>query len=408
MIVADRRLSADWFPIRAARRSYDGRVRRVLGLLVFACSAFAGTMTENVASKADAQQTYTLVLPSDYDAAKKYPLLLIFDPRGRGTVAAKLFAEAADAYGWILISSNGTRSDESWEPNERALRALWPEVARYAADPRRIYATGFSGTVMAAWALGIKTGGLAGVIGVGGRYFSDEVAPVKFSFAHYGIAGDADFNNREMRAIDALLEEEKKPHRFRSFEGPHGWMPPELARDAFGWMELWAMKQQRRTRDEALIAKLYERELAAAKSLRDYRAILETYEGLRDVEQVRATVARLERDPATLREQQEEAKADEFESRYMKETMSRIPQIFSELRAAPDESFRATARLLREFRIADLKKRAAKPGAEGAAARRILEAVYAQMAFYLPRALEERGERDLAEATRKVAAEIRR
>jgi hypothetical protein len=30
------------------------------------------------------------------------------------------------------------------------------------------------------------------------------------------------------------------------------------------------------------------------------------------------------------------------------------------------------------------------------------------LAFYLPRQLEERGERDLAEATWKVAAEIRR
>lgn len=365
-------------------------------------------MTEDVASKADPQQTYTLFLPASYDAAKKYPLLLIFDPRGRGTLTAKRFADAADEYGWILISSNGTRSDEAWDPNERALRALWPEVARYSADPRRIYATGFSGTVMAAWALGVRTGGLAGVIAVGGRFFSEDFVPAKFPFAYYGFAGDTDFNNREMRAIDAQLEEAKKPHRFRSFEGPHSWMPPELVRDAFGWMELWAMKQQRRAPDEALVAKLYAEDLAAAKTLRDYRAILETYEGLRDVEEVRATVARLDRDPAVLREQQEEAKADEFESRYVKETMSRIPKIFGELRATPDESFRATRRLLHEFKIADLKKRAAKPGADGAAAKRILEAVYAQMAFYLPRQLEERGERDLAEATRKMAAEIRR
>jgi dienelactone hydrolase len=381
-------------------------MRRALLVIAFAFSSFAGTLKENVVSAADPQQTYTLFLPSSYDGTKKLPLLLVFDPRGRGTLAANLFADAAEEYGWMLISSNGTRSDDSWEPNDRALRALWPEVARYPADPRRLYATGFSGTVLIAWALGIKTGALAGVIGVGGRLFDDEVSPAKFSFAHYGFSGDADFNNREMRAVDALLEQEKKPHRFQSFDGPHSWMPRELAGDAFGWFELIAMKQQRRARDEALIAKLYARDLAAAKTLRDYRAILETYEGLRDVEEVRATVARLERDPAALREQQEEAKWDEFESRYMKETMSRIPQIFAELRTTSDEPFRATPRLIREFKIAELKKRAAKPGAEGATARRILEAVYTQMAFYLPRQLSERGETQLAEAVKKVAAEI--
>lgn len=381
-------------------------MRRAILLLLLACSAAAGTLKENVASAADAQQTYTLFLPSSYDGTKKLPLLLVLDPRGRGTLTAKRFEDAAEEFGWILISSNGTRSDESWEPNERALRALWPEIARYSADPRRLYATGFSGTAMVAWSLGIKTGALAGVIGVGGRLFGDELSPARFSFAHYGFAGDTDFNNREMRAVDALLAQEHKPHRFRSFEGPHSWMPPELARDAFVWMELMAMKQQRRSRDEQLIATTYQHDLAAAKTVREYRAILDTYEGLRDVEEVRATVARLERDPTVLREQQEEAKWDEFEARYVKETMSRIPQIFSDLRATPDEPFRAAPRLMREFKIAEMKKRAAKSGAEGAAARRILEAVYAQMAFYLPRALAERGENELAEATKKVAAEI--
>jgi len=379
-------------------------MRCLLLVLLLACSAFAGTLTENVATAVDAQQTYTLFLPSSYDAAKKYPLLLIFDPRGRGTVAAKIFADAADEYGWILISSNGTRSDESWEPNEHALRALWPEVARYPADPQRLYATGFSGTAMAAWLLGIKTGALADVIGVGGRLV-EEVSPTKFSFAHYGFAGEDDFNNRDMRAIDAILARDAKTHRFQSFAGEHRWIPPELARDALGWMELIAMKQQRRPRDESLIAKLYDRDLAAAKSLRQYRAIAETFDGLRNVDEVRATLARLERDPAALREQREEEKWDEFEARYAKETLDRIPQIFAAARQ--EEPARVPMQLMREFRITDLKRRATRPGAEGAAARRILAAVYAQLTFYLPRQLAERGEHQLAEAARKVAAEIR-
>ena len=378
-------------------------MRRALLLLLLTSSAFAGTLKENVASSLDPQQTYTLFLPANYDAAKKYPLLLIFDPRGRGTAAAKIFTDAADEYGWILISSNGTRSDESWKPNELALRALWPEVAQYPADPRRLYATGFSGTAMAAWLLAIHTGALAGVIGVGGRLV-EETSPEKFTFAHYGFAGEHDFNNREMRMIDAILAREKKTHRFQQFDAQHRWITPELARDAFGWFELIAMKEQRRPRDEALIAKLYERDLAAAKTLQQYRAIAETFDGLRNVDEVRATVARLERDPAVQRELKEEKKWDEFEERYGKETLGRIPQIFAALRQ--EDIIRVPMRLMREFQISDLKRRAAKPGAEGAAAQRILLAVQAQMAFYVPRQLEERGEGQLAEAARKVAAEI--
>ena len=112
---------------------------------------------------------YTLYLPASYDPAGKQPLLLIFDPRGRARMAAELFREGADRYGWILVSSNDTRSDTGWEPNAKALAALWPEISRLAIDPRRVYATGFSGGAIVAWVLGHQTGGLAGIIGVGGR-----------------------------------------------------------------------------------------------------------------------------------------------------------------------------------------------------------------------------------------------
>ena len=85
----------------------------------------------------------------------RWPALLVLDPRGRSVVAASLFREAAEAHGWILLSSNDTRSDGPAEPNVKALQALWPEVhERYATDPRRIYAAGFSGTGMVAWDLG--------------------------------------------------------------------------------------------------------------------------------------------------------------------------------------------------------------------------------------------------------------
>ena len=46
-------------------------MRRLLLLLLLTSSAFAGTLKENVASAVDVQQTYTLFLPANYDAAKK-------------------------------------------------------------------------------------------------------------------------------------------------------------------------------------------------------------------------------------------------------------------------------------------------------------------------------------------------
>lgn len=382
---------------------------------MLAALVLAAVLQENVVSRTDPAQTYTLFLPSSYDAAKKHPLLFVFDPRGRAKLGAELFRAGAEEHGWIIVSLNGTRSDSppGPDPNEPALRAVLPDaMKRYAVDPNRVYAAGFSGTAVLSWNLGIVSEMLAGVIGVGGP-IADGVAPEKFNFAHYGFAGETDFNNLDMRQIDARIG--AVPHRLRIFRGEHQWMPPELGREAIAWLELIAMKQNRRARDEAFIRAAYARELAAASAtsgldaLRRYRDVVTTFDGLHPVGDAKAAVARLETDETVRRELAEEQKWDEFEQRFYNQTYARIGDIAASLRAhEPVHAAKIKARFLREFRIAELKRRATREGLEGRTARRILASIHGQMAFYLPRQFEARGETAFVEGVRAVAAEIRK
>lgn len=346
-----------------------------------------GQLVENVAARTDPSQTYTLFLPKSYDGKTAHPVLLVFDPRGRGTVAARIFQDAAEEYGWIVISSNQTRSDGSHEPNERAIRALLPELGRYSVNPDRIYAAGFSGTAMMAWGVGIATGRLAGVIGVGGR-FVPEVPPSKFNFAHYGFAGERDFNHREMRQVDEALLTSRVPHRFQSFDGDHRWITPALAREAFGWFEALAGNHREKVLAEDLAAA---DALQGLSALRRYRAILRTYG---DVARASARVAALEKDPAIQRELADEKKWDEFEAEYVSGVFARMPSIL------------AQADLVKAFRVPDLRRRAARAGAEGAAARRLLEAVSGQTSFYLVQQLFDRRDYALAARVLGVAVEL--
>ncbi|HEX2832013.1 MAG TPA: hypothetical protein VHW00_03310 [Thermoanaerobaculia bacterium] len=356
-------------------------MRRLLLFLFLATGVHAqerGTLVEHVAAKSDPSQTYTLYLPSSYDAAKQYPVLLILDPRGRSVMAAEIFRAAAEEYQWILISSNDTRSDVVRDnPNPRALNAIVPDAFdRYASDDRRVYFAGFSGTAMLSWGYAVWSGKIAGVIGVGGRLV-DEIPPAKFNFAYYGFAGDVDFNNREMRAIEAILDKEaRRPHRFEPFDGDHRWISPALAHDALGWLEIVAMKEERRGRDAALIGKLYSEEVAKAGSglqaLRRYRAIARTYEGIHALDDVQANIRRLEADPSVRREEKEEAQWDAFERQYLLDVHPRAA------------TFLAQDNVAEGFRFAELKRRAKRAGAEGSTARRLLEASFTQLAFYLP------------------------
>jgi predicted esterase len=390
----------------------------VLLLLLFSTTLVGaeperGTLVERVASRLDATQTYTLYLPTTYDAAKKQPLLFVFDPRGRGTIAAKIFKDAAEEHGWILISSNDTRSDDDGAANTRAVRALLPELNRYASDPRRIYAAGFSGTAILSCAIGVKTNAFVGVIAVGGRLV-DEVPPAKYSFAHYGFAGDTDFNNREMRVIDAILDRAGKLHRFQQFTGTHQWIDSALAREAVDWMELIAMKEQRRALDAPFVAAAYERHMTAAKTwelagkrvdaLRRFREVASTFNGLHAIDDATAAATRLQAHVGVQRELKEIAKWDEFEAHYMNEVSAHVGTTFARLRQFDMPPTAAV--LLREFRIADLQRRAKREGVEGVTARRVLEAMYTQTSFYLMRQLMEQRDYTLAAAVLGVATEI--
>jgi predicted esterase len=348
----------------------------------------AGRLIEGLQCAAEPDQTYTLYLPDGYDPAREWPVLLVMDPRGRSRLGAELFREAAAELGWIVVSSDGTRSDSGMEPNRLALNALWPEVhARYSIDPSRIYLAGFSGTVSVAFLVEHETREIAGIIGSCGRYVLEELEGN--TAAVFGTAGDGDFNYQEMRALHAVLDERGVPNRLEIFGGGHSWMPPPLARRAVEWMELQAMRRELRVRDDGLVERLFREDLAAARRLEDdgrvleamrrYAAIAKDYEGLHEVEEATRRMAALEHDPAIARALKAERRWDDFERRSVLQMNAVINTLISSDTPPPP------GRLGRQLGIDDLKRRAERPGVEGAAARRVLAHVLTTTSFYLPR-----------------------
>jgi dienelactone hydrolase len=368
-----------------------------------------GELVEGLRCQADPSQSYTLYLPKAYTPERRWPLLLVFDPRGRSRLAAELFREAAEALGFILVSSNDTRSDGPMDVNQKALQALWPEAhLRYASDPRRIYAAGFSGGGMLSWELGRRVEGLAGVVASGGRFEAHHFKE-RIAFPCFGAAGDADFNYAPMKAVHARLREWGTPERFRVFEGAHEWMPAALAGEAIAWLELMAMKGGLRPLDAAFVASGFDRELARARTLEAAGRLLEaqraleqaasSYDGLADVAGARREAERLASLPATKAALREEQRWDRHEQLMLR----RFDEASAELlRSEPPPSTEA-------FRSAvgmnELLRRSAAAGYEGTVGRRLRNSLATQTGFYMARELLSRQDYRRALAALEIAAE---
>ncbi|HEX6178145.1 MAG TPA: hypothetical protein VF057_07290 [Thermoanaerobaculia bacterium] len=353
-------------------------------MVVLAAQLQTGVVVERLASAVDSTVSYAYYLPKNYTVERKWPVLFVFDPRSRGAFAAELFREKAEELGWIVVSSNDTRSDGPLEPNVRAINGMWPDVhERFAIDRRRIYTTGFSGGAILAWWLAESTNAVAGVISVGGRVNApDKIGAVGFDW--FGTAGDTDFNLYETRLIEERLAASSSSRRLETFEGGHRWAPKDLLAVALDWMEVQAMRRGLRPRDETFIASTYARDIERARNARDeleslraFETIGRSYAGLTDLAAVTSQIAMLEKSKNVQRLEVEERRAFELE-RTHRVQMPGVLRRFMDAEEAP-----SAPAFAHELRIGTLQKLASTKSYEGAAARRILETIHVQLAFYL-------------------------
>jgi predicted esterase len=371
-----------------------------------------GKLVERVLCAGHPEQSYALYLPRGYTPDRSWPILYAFDASSEGGSVARLFQDAAETYGWIVVSSWNTASDGPMEPNFKAMSALWADThARFAIDDSRVYAAGFSGTVRFACVLALAAPGtISGIIGAGAG-FPFATPPKKGNpFVFFGTVGDRDFNYYEMNDLDASLTAVAVPHRIEHFAGPHDWPPAELATEAVAWMEVQAMKTGKRPKDAALVETQWTADRARAQALaaphpadalRTWKAMAANYAGLRDVAEAEKEAATLTASPACRKELYDREERD----RRDKQILAAGPSILGQISAGNDPV--TVTQIAAQLKIPELKARSASADPEESlSAKRILNTYLGQTRFYLPQMYRERKEYDRAIFVLSVGAEI--
>jgi predicted esterase len=375
----------------------------------------AGQVAEKLACASDPALHYDLYLPTRFTPQQRWPILYVFDPRGRARLALDLFKGAAEERGFVVASSHDTQSDTNDAPNERALKCMWLDTReRLPIAPGRAYAAGFSGGARLATVLGANSHGeVSGVFLAGGGFADSRRLPAGMTFAVFGTAGRADFNYLEVRRLPAFVASSGAPVRVEEFDGPHAWPPAELAREGLLWFDLQAQKAGRAPRDgvagELLArwrARAAEKEAAGdlLGALETWEAAVRDLEGVADVSEGQAAVARLQGREEVAKERRRREKADRDEVAYHRVVLDSYGALLNLGAPAP-----LKAELLRRLDVDGLRARARKAETvyERQSAQRRLEQAFVQASFYVPRMLLARGESARAALAHAVAVEIR-
>jgi dienelactone hydrolase len=264
-----------------------------------------GQVIPKVTGKIDAQFSYALYLPSYYTPEKKFPVIYAFEPAARGAYPVERFKEAAEKFGYVIIASNDSRNGLSSKQLLPIINDLFDDtLARFSLDQSRVYLTGFSGgaRVALSYALGSK-GWVAGVIACGAGFPPDAQITTDLPFVIFGTVGNEDFNYPEMRTLDETLSKLNITHRFVTFEGTHDWASSELCIKAVEWLELQAMKTNRRQKDEAFIENLWKKNFEEANNAEtngkiyeafvSFNALAQDFKELKDVSEIEKRVVAL-------------------------------------------------------------------------------------------------------------------
>ncbi|MBX7153118.1 hypothetical protein K1X84_15935 [bacterium] len=219
-----------------------------------------GKITERVFCSADSSQSYSLYLPSYYDSSKEWPIIYCFKPETDALLPLQWYSEIMETYGWIMVCSWNSQNGP-WQVCLDAIHAVWKDThKRFRIDPRRVYATGFSGGSRTASELGILySNQVTGIIGNGAGFSASHELPQSIPFRYYyGLTGTLDYNHSEMTFVGEILEQKKLVHRIVYFDGYHQWAPPADFERGIEWMELQGIHDSIRVKDTVWIGKIFQ------------------------------------------------------------------------------------------------------------------------------------------------------
>jgi len=266
-----------------------------------------GEIIRKVVCPAHPEQSYALYLPSSYAPSKRWPIVYVFDPAARGMIPTQLMKDAAEQYGYIIVTSNNSQNGP-WKPELEAANAMWQDThSRFSIDEQRVYMAGFSGGARVASQLVQRCNCAQGVFMSGAGFSPDSPPSREKTFAVFLTSGMLDFNYSELVRLEPQLSSLGFSHFFYRFDGAHEWGPAPAWPQALAWMNLQAMKEKRLSRDDAFIAAELQRFTAAAQeiekagnplySAQAYRQAAAAFDGLAPVDALRDRAAAIEKDP---------------------------------------------------------------------------------------------------------------
>lgn len=215
-------------------------------------------------------ENFAMYLPTNYENNKKWPIVFVFDPEGRGLNAARLFSAPANEQGYLVVASNNiSKSDSLVENLEKASRLLQKILLSFPIDQERVYTAGLEEGGLVASALPMLYPGISGILVVDDIWMNNDYLtnknkkPVIVGFA--GYKSDAYNIFKQNSKLFEILNNKEIIY---NYEGNGDWPSSRLISHGLSAFSLQTMLDGGQPKNTEIIDNLFQAELATAESWR--------------------------------------------------------------------------------------------------------------------------------------------
>lgn len=252
-------------------------MNKIIVFLFFVFSALAfgqevklkrGGVTDLIPVEKGSNETFSVFLPSKFDAKKEWPIIFLIDTQGKSKQTLGFFKNIAEKHGYILAAANAMHDSLTTPKNVVAFNKVFNNVASMLPlKSGRVYTAGFSTGGRIASLIPAFNANINGVISCGATIGNRDVLNVKNPFQFIGIIGNEDFNYTEVVANKKLLNRLGFASELIVFNGGHEWPKIQYLDEALKKFTLDAMAKGIVAKDSIYVEREFGNDIRAVHQL---------------------------------------------------------------------------------------------------------------------------------------------
>jgi len=249
-----------------------------------------GIVVDSLKVRDSIPETFALYLPRNFELKGKWPLMAVFDMKGRAKKELSKLINVAERYGYVLAASNAVHDSLSLSENMLRTKGMIDHLLNLLPlNKSRIYTAGFEDGGRFANLVPIFIKDVEGTLSINAAIANFELLNSKNPFQFIGVVDKTNFNYAILLKDEKILNGYKFPNHILVANASEDDLGNRVAQ-AFSYFELLAMARGNVPKDTVLIEKLYQEDMQYVdrllknnKYLEANRAMAETMNAFRNL-----------------------------------------------------------------------------------------------------------------------------